>query len=210
MGSLPQPRNLHERGGVRRVTSASSTPICRARRSTCSIDSLNRARSGSGKFACVCCIAKASAIIRSSFRCRGFNRSQSRRFALRFRPSHSSPVPAGRPVSGSAEVVAAAFGFFIRNSTLGSSSPSYLEFCRNHGSPNVSQSPVCRLSEKCSAGRSPAAFPLITGHGSRDAYHQSPVTSHFFNASIFSPLICPPTSTRPVTRIARVSNTNPP
>jgi len=165
MGSPPRPRNLHERGGVRRVTSASSIPIRRARRSTCSMDSLNRARSGSGKFACVCCIAKASAIMRSSFRCRGFNRSQSRRFALRFRPSHSSPVPAGRPASGSAEVVAAVFGFLIRNNTICSSSPLYLEFCPNHGSPNVSQSIACRLFEKCSAGRSPAAFR-----------HQSPVT----------------------------------
>ena len=124
-GRLPRPRNLHARGGVRRVTSASSAPIRRARRSTCSMDSLNRVRNGSGKFACVCCIAKASAIIRSSFRCRGFNRSQSRRLALRFRPSHSSPVPAGRPVSGSAEVVAVVFGFFIRNNILSSSAPSY-------------------------------------------------------------------------------------
>ena len=129
-GRPPRPRNLHERGGVRRVTSASSAPIRRARRSTCSMDSLNRARSGSGKFACVCCIAKASAITRSSFRCRGFNRSQSRRFALRFRPSHSSPVPAGRPASGSVELPAAvvpavAFGFLIRNSIF-RAAPHYL------------------------------------------------------------------------------------
>jgi hypothetical protein len=33
---------------------------------------------------------------------------------------------------------------------------------------------------------------------------------HFFNASILSALICPPISTRPVTRIARVSNSKPP
>lgn len=60
-------------------------------------------------------------MMRSSFLCRGFSRSQSRRFALRFRPSHSSPVPSGRPASGSAELVdagvlAAEFGFLIRNS----------------------------------------------------------------------------------------------
>jgi len=115
MGWLPLPRNRHARGGVRRVTSASSTPIRFASRSTCSMDSLNRARSGSGRLACVCCIAKASAIIRNSLRCRGFNRSQSRRLALRLRPSHSSPVPAGLPVSGSAEVVAVVLGFRIRN-----------------------------------------------------------------------------------------------
>jgi hypothetical protein len=92
------------------------------------MDWLNRARSGSGKFACVCCIAKASAITRSSFRCRGFSRSQSRCFVLLFRPSHSSPVPAGRPASGSAEVVAVVFGFLIRNSILYSSAPSHLKF----------------------------------------------------------------------------------
>ena len=35
-------------------------------------------------------------------------------------------------------------------------------------------------------------------------------TDYFFNASNFSPLICPSCSTRPVTRIKRVSNTRPP
>lgn len=128
-GRSPRPRNTHARGGVRRVTSASSAPIRRASRSTSSMDWLSRARSGSGKFACVCCIASASAITRSSFRCRGFSRSQSRRFALRFRPSHSSPVPAGRPASGSAELPAAvvpavAFGFRIRNNIFSSSTCS--------------------------------------------------------------------------------------
>ena len=217
MRSPPDPRNLHERGGVRRVTSASSAPIRRASRSTCSMDSLSRARSGSGKFACVCCIASASAIRRSSFRCRGFSRSQSRRFALRFRPNHSSPVPAGRPASGSVEVVAAAFGFLIRNNTLCRSSPLYLEFCQNHGSRSVLHSSARRCPEKCSARPSPVSFSRITDHGSRVtdhetrvSRHQSRVASHFFNASIFSPLICPPISTRPVTRIARVSNTSPP
>jgi len=179
MGSPPDPRNLHERGGVRRVTSASSAPIRRASRSTCSMDSLSRARSGSGKFACVCCIASASAIRRSSFRCRGFNRSQSRRFALRLRPSHSSPVPAGRPASGSAEVVAVVFGFLTRN--------------------NISCSPA--LSYRCRSLFLCALCVL------RVLWVN---VFYFFNASIFSPLICPPTSTRPVTRIARVSNTNPP
>jgi len=178
MGSPPDPRNLHERGGVRRVTSASSAPIRRASCSTSSIDWLSRARSGSGKFACVCCIAKASAIRRSSFRCRGFNRSQSRRFALRFRPSHSSPVPAGRPASGSVEVVAVAFGFLIRNNTLCRSSPLYLEFCQNHGSRSVLHSSARRCPEKCSARPSPVSFSRITDHGSRITKHGSPVTSH--------------------------------
>ena len=167
-GRPPHPRNLHERGGVRRVTSASSTPIRRARRSTCSMDSLSRARSGSGKFAWVCCIAKASAITRSSFLCRGFNRSQSRRFALRFRPSHSSPVPAGRPASGSIELPAAvvpvvAFGFLVRNSIPRGPIPA--RSCRCFSlCPLRSSSPMC----KC--------FLRITDHESRSTYCQSRVT----------------------------------
>ena len=181
MGSSLSPRNLHEPGGVRRATSASSAAMRRASRSTCSMDSLNRARSGSGKFAGICPIAKASAIMRSSFRCRGFSRSQSRRFALRFRPSHSSPVLAGLAASGSAgllaaEVAAAACGFFIRNNISCSSRPSY----------------SCRVLFSPFSASSVQMF------------------FHFCNASILSPLICPSISTRPVTRIARVSNTNPP
>jgi len=175
MRSLAQPRNSYAPGGVRRVTSASSVPIRRARRSTCSMDSLNRARSGSGRFACVCCMASASAIMRSSFLCRGFSRSHSRRFALRFRPSHSSPVPAGLPVSGSAEVVAVVFGFLIRNSILCRPSPSSWRSLSESGLPNVPQTAPCRLLEKCSARRSPAVFP--TSHESPVTHHLSPVTS---------------------------------
>src|SRR6266550_5900959 len=95
-------RNLHKRGGVRRATSASSALKRTASRSTSSIAALSRPRTESGNCACVCCSASASAIMRICLRLRGFNRSQSRRLLLRFRPSHSSPVPAGRPVSGSA------------------------------------------------------------------------------------------------------------
>ena len=165
-GRPPRPRNRHERGGVRRVTSASSAPIRRAKLSTCSMDSLNRARSGSGRFACVCCIAKASAITRSSFRCRGFSRSQSRRFALRFRPSHSSPVPAGRPASGSVELPAAvvpavALGFLVRNSILRGS--ALRRSCRCFTLCSLrSPSPLC----KC----------FFTGHEARIASCQTPVT----------------------------------
>src|SRR5216684_1319385 len=106
------PCNPHARGGVRRATSASSALKRPARRSTSAIVALSRARSGSGSCAWVCCSASASAIMRICPRLRGFNRSQSRRLLLRFRPSHSSPVPAGRPVSGSA--TGAGFCFFVR------------------------------------------------------------------------------------------------
>ena len=95
-------RNLHTRGGVRRATSASSAVKRPASRSTSSIAALSRARTESGNCACVCCSASASAIMRICLLLRGFNRSQSWRLLLRFRPSHSSPVPAGRPVCGSA------------------------------------------------------------------------------------------------------------
>src|SRR6266478_5230478 len=94
--------NLHTRGGVRRATSASSALKRPASRSTSSIAALSRARTESGNCTCVCCSASASEIKRICLLLRGFNRSQSRRLLLRFRPSHSSPVPAGRPVSGSA------------------------------------------------------------------------------------------------------------
>src|SRR6266705_2276558 len=103
--SIPPPRagrNLHTRGGVRRATSASSALVRATSRSISLIVELRRARSGSGSCACVCCSASASAIMRICPRLRGFNRSQSRLLLLRFRPSHSSTVPAGRPVSGSA------------------------------------------------------------------------------------------------------------
>jgi len=169
-GRSPRPRNRHARGGVRRVTSASSTPIRRARRSTCSMDSLSRDRSGSGKFACVCCIAKASAITRSSFRCRGFNRSQSLRFALRFRPSHSSPVPAGRPASGSVELPAAVvpaviFGFLVRNSIL--RDPISTRSCRCFSlCPLSSPSPLCEFFYRS----------RITSQEARIASHQTTVT----------------------------------
>src|ERR1700736_4701066 len=95
-------RNLHTRGGVRRAASASSALKRPASRSTSSMAALSRPRTESGNCACVCCSASASAIKRICLRLRGFNRSHSRRLLLRFRPSHSSPVPAGRPVSGSA------------------------------------------------------------------------------------------------------------
>ncbi len=93
---------LYSRGGVRRSISASNARIRVTRRSNSSVAALSRARRGSGKRACVCCMARASAIRRICFRLRGLSRSHSRRFALRFRPSHSSPVAAGRPASGSA------------------------------------------------------------------------------------------------------------
>src|ERR1700682_598462 len=103
--SIPPPSvgcNLHTRGGVRRATSASSARKRPPSRSTSSVAALSRPRTESGNCACVCCSASASAIKRICLRLRGFNRSQSRRLLLRFRPSHSSPVPAGRPRSGSA------------------------------------------------------------------------------------------------------------
>ena len=53
----------------------------------------------SGNRAWFCCSASASASIRSSLRCRGFNRSQSRRFSLRLRPARLA-ASAGRPVCG--------------------------------------------------------------------------------------------------------------
>src|SRR6266851_4944597 len=113
--SIPPPRagrNLHTRGGVRRATSASSARVRAASRSISPMAALRRARSGSGSCACVCWSASASAIMRICPRLRGFKRSQSRRLLLRFCPSHSSPVPAGRPVSGSA--TGAGFCFFVR------------------------------------------------------------------------------------------------
>src|SRR6266480_972671 len=94
-------RNLHTRGGVRRATSASSALKRPASRSTSSIAALSRPRTESGNCACVCCSASASAIMRICLLLRGFNRSQSRRLLLRFRPSHSSPVLAGPTASGS-------------------------------------------------------------------------------------------------------------
>src|SRR6266851_8719126 len=103
--SIPPPNaacNLHARGGVRRATSASSARVRATSRSSSSTAALSRARTESGSCACVWCSASASAMMRTCPRLRGFNRSQSRRLLLRFRPSHSSPVPAGRPVSGSA------------------------------------------------------------------------------------------------------------
>ena len=89
-------------GGLLRAISASSALIRPATRSNSSIAALSLARSGSGKRACTCCCASASAISRICLRLRGFNCSHSLRFALRLRPSHCSPVPAGRPASGSA------------------------------------------------------------------------------------------------------------
>jgi hypothetical protein len=99
-------------GGVLRAISASTAPIPLTTRSNSSIVALNLARIGSGNRACVCCSANASAMIRICLRLRGFSRSHSRRFALRLCPSHCSPVPAGRPVSGSATCVA--FCVFVR------------------------------------------------------------------------------------------------
>src|SRR6266404_5235059 len=102
-------RNLHPRGGVRRATSASRALKRPASRSTSSTAALSRPRTESGNCACVCCSASASAIMRSCLLLRGFNRSQSRRSLLRFRPSHSSPVPAGLPASGSATSAGVSF-----------------------------------------------------------------------------------------------------
>jgi hypothetical protein len=93
-------------GGLLRAISASRAPIRPAIRSSSSIAALNLARSASGKRACACCCASASAISRICLRLRGFNCSHSLRFALRLRPSHCSPVPAGRPASGSATGIA--------------------------------------------------------------------------------------------------------
>src|SRR5216684_4941962 len=60
--------------------------------------------------------------MRICLRLRGFNRSQSRRLLLRFRPSHSSPVPAGRPFSGSVAVSVFCFlAWIIFNSSQRSS-----------------------------------------------------------------------------------------
>src|SRR6266481_3902529 len=115
-------RNLHTRGGVRRATSASSALKRPASRSTSSTAALSRPRTESGNCACVCCSASASAIKRICLRLRGFNRSHSRRLLLRFRPSHSSPVPAGRPVSGSVTVSVFCFlAWIIFNSSQRSS-----------------------------------------------------------------------------------------
>src|SRR6266700_2277929 len=50
------------------------------------------------------------------------------------------------------------------------------------------------------------AVPIVLGW----FLHESRITSHFLRASSFSPLICPSCSTRPVTRIVRVSKTRPP
>src|SRR6266446_6286605 len=47
--------------------------------------------------------------------------------------------------------------------------------------------------------------PRVTSHESRITNPEPRATTHFFNASSFSPLICPSGSTRPVTRIVRVS-----
>src|SRR6266446_28840 len=54
------------------------------------------------------------------------------------------------------------------------------------------------------------AAPRLLFHESPVTSHESPLTTHFFNASSFSPLICPSGSTRPVTRIVRVSFTRSP
>ena len=151
MPVLAAPCNLHVRGGVARVTSASSARMRVTSRSSSLRVALRRARSGSGNCAWVCWSANASAITRICLRLSGLSRSQSRRFVLRFCPSHSSPLPAGRPVSGSAAGV------------------------------------VC-----------PILVRIIK------------FTGYFPNASSFSPLICPFCSTRPVTRMARVSKTSPP
>jgi len=106
-------RKFHSRGGVRRATSARSAPIRPMTRLSSSIATLSLVRSGSGKWACVCCKESASAITRICLRLRGFSLSHSRRFPLRFLPSHSSPVPAGRPASGSA--IGDVFGILARN-----------------------------------------------------------------------------------------------
>src|SRR5467141_2699370 len=121
---LSVPRNLHTRGGVRRATSASSALKRLASRSTSSVAALSRPRTESGNCACVCCSASASAIKRICLLLRGFNCSQSRRLLLRFRPSHSSPVPAGRPVSGSATGVVFCFLGGIMKFISPSSQPS--------------------------------------------------------------------------------------
>jgi hypothetical protein len=151
MPPLTGPCNLHVRGGVARVTSASSARMRVTRRSNSVRVALRRVRSGSGNCARVCWSASASAITRICLRLSGLSRSQSRRLELRFRPSHSSPLPAGRPVSGSATGV---------------------------------------------------VFPVLV--------RIIKYTRYFPNASSFSPLICPFCSTRPVTRMARVSKTSPP
>jgi len=93
---------LYSFGGFLRAISASSAPIRPATRSNSPIAALSLARNASGKRACACCCTSASAISRICLRLLGFNCSHSLRFALRLRPSHCSPVPAGRPASGSA------------------------------------------------------------------------------------------------------------
>ena len=149
MAPLTVPCNLHVRGGVRRVTSASSAWMRATSRSSSLRVALKRARRGSGNCAWVCWSARASAIIRICLRLSGLSRSHSRRLVLRFCPSHSSPLPAGCPVSGSA---------------------------------------------------TGAVFPILV--------RIIKFTGYFPSASSFSPLICPFGSTRPVTRMARVSKTS--
>lgn len=154
-------RNLHVRGVVRRATSTKRARMRVARRSRSSIAELSRARSGSGKVACVCCMASASAIMRSSLRWRGFSRSQRRRFALRLCPSHSSAVPAGRPDCGSG---------------VG----------KDRGLKRI-------------------IFHRMQSPNARTMWRHK-----LLSASSRSPLICPSGSTRPVTRMVRVSKTIPP
>src|SRR6266403_1687178 len=139
--------NLHTRGGVRRATSASSALKRPASRSTSSIAALSRARTESGNCTCVCCSASASAIKRICLLLRGFNRSQSRRLLLRFRPSHSSPVPAGRPFSGSVAVSVFCFLAWIifnssqRSPLLDCSYTNHQSRVTSHESPITSHEP---------------------------------------------------------------------
>src|SRR5215471_21843930 len=104
---------------------------------------------------------------RICMRLSGLSRSQSRRLELRFRPSHSSPVPAGRPVSGS--VAGGVVGFLVRIM-------KYTE--------------VWKIESKIEIQDSKFGLLLLL-HPANFAFRFSSFVLYFLNASSFSPLIWP-------------------